>query len=186
MRVDKTAAAIPGCLILRSAPFRDDRGAFVKTYNKGAFRGIGIEDDFVEEYYSVSRRGVVRGMHFQLPPSDHAKIVYCVRGSAFDVFLDARPSSPSFGSHGSCRISGGDGTMVYLPKGIAHGFQALEEDTILCYRVSSGYDPERDSGVRWDPFGCEWPEPPVSISGRDSALIPFRDAVPAFFLGGRA
>ena len=113
---------IPGCYEVQPKVFKDKRGAFVKTFHAGDFHSYGLCADWTEQYYSRSKRGVLRGLHFQLPPHDHAKLVYCVAGSVLDVAFDLRIGSPTYGKAVMLELSAKKGNMIYLPKGLAHGF----------------------------------------------------------------
>jgi dTDP-4-dehydrorhamnose 3,5-epimerase len=177
---------IPGCFILSTDVQRDGRGAFVKLYQESVFRDAGLETSFQEEYYSVSVDGTIRGLHFQSPPTDHAKIVCCIAGKAFDAIVDLRIGSPAFGKYASLELEEGDGCMVYIAKGCAHGFQALRDGSILHYRVSSEYDPLCDKGVRWDSAGIAWPKAVSAISSRDTGFPCMADfASPFVFARGQ-
>ena len=123
-----------------------------------------------EIYYSTSGRGVIRGMHLQLPPHDHTKAVHCVAGRALDVVVDLRTQSPTLGRHAVIELDSTEPSLVVVPPGCAHGFQALDDDTLMLYLVSSVHAPAFDSGIRWDSFGCAWPLPASEISDRDRSL----------------
>ena len=164
----------PGAFLLQPKAFEDARGEFVKTFHEGVFRELGIAFCPVEEFFSTSRRGVLRGMHFQLPPHDHAKLVYCVRGRVLDVLLDLRKGSPSFGRSVAAELSRENRRMFFIPSGIAHGFLSLEDESLMIYKTSSVHAPAHDAGVRWDSFGFDWGLPAAPImSARDAALPPF-------------
>ena len=119
--------ALPGVTILRPIIHTDSRGRFLKTFHAHFFRSIGLSTDFVEQYYSQSTRDVIRGMHFQRPPSDHAKLVYCCAGAILDVVLDLRRDSPSYGRALDRVLSDETGDIIFIPKGCAHGFLALSD-----------------------------------------------------------
>lgn len=154
---------------------KDERGIFVKTFNADVFREKGLETGFVEEYYSVSRKNVLRGMHFQLPPRDLAKLVYCLKGRVLDVVFDLRKDSPDFGKAASLELSQAKANMVYVPRGFAHGFYALEDDSLMVYKTSAVYDPGLDSGVLWNSINFKWPcEKPV-LSERDGKFSSFKE-----------
>ena len=161
---------LPGVHLLQPRIIADARGDFVKTYHIGFYAELGI--DFVpeEEFFSTSKRGVVRGMHFQLPPYDHAKLVYCVRGRVLDVLLDLRKASPSFGCAVSTELSRANSQLFYIPAGIAHGFLSLEDDSVMVYKTTAVHQPDHDAGVRWDSFGFDWGLASPSLSTRDAAL----------------
>lgn len=175
-----TPSSIDGCCEVQPRVMEDARGRFVKVFHEDAFRALGLETHFAEEYYSVSHRGVVRGMHFQLPPADHAKVVYCVQGEVFDVVLDLRVGSPTYGQTASFHLSAEQGNYVYIPRGMAHGFCATSETATLVYKVTSVYTPASDTGIRWDSIGVSWPADAPLVSDRDAGLISFADFVSPF------
>lgn len=168
MRMVETA--IPGVLLLE--PFRqaDRRGSFVKLLRMSELAQTGLGVQWTETYASISRRGVLRGMHLQSRPSEHAKLVCCIAGAALDVVLDVRPTSPTRGHFLSFDLHAGSSPVVHVPHGVAHGFLALEDDTCMHYQVSSEHDPSSDSGYRWDSFGFDWPATEPILSERDLAL----------------
>lgn len=168
--MERIETDIPGCFELRPSRFVDGRGSFVKSFHAGEFAEMGLRTDWTEQFHSVSRRGVLRGLHFQLPPFDHAKLVYCPQGEVWDVAVDLRVGSPAFGCHASVRLSGEAGNMLYLPSGLAHGFLALSHEALMVYNVTSVHAPSHDSGIHWGSAGVAWPHPPELVSPRDSAL----------------
>jgi dTDP-4-dehydrorhamnose 3,5-epimerase len=170
-QVDKTA--IWGCLKIYPTLAHDPRGVFIKTYHLDSFKQIGISESFPEEYFSVSKKDVLRGMHFQKPPAEHSKIVYCTSGVAFDVVLDLRRSSPTYGTHATFELAYDNLFMLYIPTGCAHGFLALVDNTMLFYRVSTQYNPICDTGILWNSFNCAWPAGEKLLSSRDAQLPPF-------------
>ncbi len=147
----------------------DQRGRFVKTFHNKYFDENNLNTDFNEQYYSVSKQGVLRGMHFQVPPFAHSKLVYCVAGSILDVAVDLRKNSPTFLNHISIELSADKANMIYLPEGIAHGFFSLV-DAVVMYNVSTTYRPEADSGVLWSSIGMDWPKPNPRVSERDKTF----------------
>jgi dTDP-4-dehydrorhamnose 3,5-epimerase len=157
-----------GCVAVQPRLFNDERGRFVKVFNEDEFRKLGLETDFKEEFYSQSKRGVIRGMHFQVPPSDHVKLVYCVHGEALDVVLDLRRGSPTYGQADATLLSAERGNYLYIPKGIAHGFCSVSAIATLVYKVSTVHDPRSDTGILWNSFGFDWPVSEPIISARDS------------------
>jgi dTDP-4-dehydrorhamnose 3,5-epimerase len=158
---------LPGCIEFHPCRVTDDRGIFVKTYHRGWFEELGLNNDWAEQYYSVSQQGVVRGLHFQLPPHDHAKLIYCIAGRVFDIALDLRVDSPTYGEHISIELRADLANMVYLPSGLAHGFSTFDEPATLVYNVTSVYHPESDTGIRWDTAGIVWPHKNPLLSERD-------------------
>ncbi|HWA91142.1 MAG TPA: dTDP-4-dehydrorhamnose 3,5-epimerase [Rhizomicrobium sp.] len=138
----------------------DARGWFAETYNRDALARLGIDCDFVQDNHSLSRRpGTVRGLHFQLPPFAQAKLVRVVRGRVLDAVVDLRRGSPSFGRHAAMELGAEDGTMLFVPKGFAHGFCTLEPDTEVLYKVDAYYSKAHDRGLLWaDPaLAIPWP-----------------------------
>lgn len=165
-RVDPSAIA---GLELRPAFSADDpRGRFVKLHSEGDDRFA--QETWREIYYSTSGRGVVRGMHLQLPPHDHVKAVHCLAGRAVDVVVDVRAGSPTLGAHATFDLDAERPELVVVPKGCAHGFQALEPGTVMVYLVGTAHAPDADSGIRFDSFGFDWPLPPTEVSARDQGL----------------
>jgi len=163
----KIETVIAGCFELQPIVHVDSRGRFVKTYNADYFASNDLETDFREQYYTVSKKGVLRGMHFQTPPHEHNKLVYCTSGIILDVVLDLRIGSPSYLKHLSLKLSEDLGNMLYLPAGLAHGFYSLTEATVA-YNVSTVYAPAFDSGILWSSIGMNWPNMLPDISERDA------------------
>lgn len=166
---------ILGCYLIESNRFEDKRGCFVKTFHEDIFQKIGINMKFAEEFFSTSKKNVIRGMHFQLPPSDHDKLVFCTSGSVLDVFLDLRKNSASYGKSLSIELSLLNARTLFLPKGIAHGFMSLEDNSTMIYKTSTTYNPIKDAGILWNSFGFDWPVEMPIISDRDSKHTPFFD-----------
>jgi dTDP-4-dehydrorhamnose 3,5-epimerase len=171
---------LPGVRRLEPRLFRDDRGAFVKTYHQEDFAALGLDLSMREEYYSVSHRGVLRGMHFQVPPENHAKLVYCVSGRVLDVVLDLRRSSPTFGRSAGLELSAQNRHLLQIPTGVAHGFLALEADSILVYKTTTVHSPAHDAGIRWDSFGFAWGMTAPIISPRDAGFPALHEFVSPF------
>jgi dTDP-4-dehydrorhamnose 3,5-epimerase len=170
---------LPGAHLVRLNRFSDRRGDLVKTYMRTVFEAAGIGFDFREEYYSISGKDVIRGMHFQLPPHDHDKIVYCPVGAIEDVLLDLR-TGPGYGTFASVMLSEDEPAVVVVPKGIAHGFRALKDRSFVVSKASTEYAPEYDMGIRWDSFGFDWRcESPV-LSDRDLRHQAFADFASPF------
>lgn len=170
MRV--VASALPGCLELEAPAAHDARGSFLKSFAAASFAAAGLAPAWAETYVTQSRRGVVRGMHCQLPPHDHDKLVTCLAGSVLDVVLDLRRGSPGFGCAAAFTLHAGDGRSIWVPRGCAHGFCALADGATLLYHVTSAHAPAHDGGVRWDSFGFAWPFAAPVLSARDAALPP--------------
>ena len=145
----------------------DARGVFVKTFHRPAFLDLGIPFEPKEEFFSISAKDVVRGMHFQMPPAATAKLVYCITGSALDVVLDLRRKSPTLGLSYDLRLSAANRSMLFIPTGFAHGFLALEDNTTMIYMTDFVHVPARDTGIAWDSFGFDWPVRRPILSDRD-------------------
>ena len=173
---------VHGAWLIEPEPAQDERGFFARTFCARTFAERDLETRFVQHSTSYSRRrGTLRGMHFQRPPHEEAKLVRCVRGAIFDVVLDLRPASATYlGWHG-VRLDEEDGRALHVPEGCAHGFQTLVVDSDVLYLISSPYVPEASTGVRWDDaaFDIEWPEAAERTIGERDRLWP--DYVP----GGR-
>jgi dTDP-4-dehydrorhamnose 3,5-epimerase len=178
--IDVTTAKIPGVKHLRSAQQADLRGRFVKTVHKDIFFAHAIPTQFAEQYYSVSRANVLRGLHFQIPPHDHHKLVTCIEGRVFDVVVDLRKGSPAYGQYQSFELDGGDG--VFVPSGCAHGFYVRSESATLLYNVTTVYAASHDAGIRWDSVGIAWPSERPIVSDRDAGLPPFKVFATPFHL----
>lgn len=161
---------IPGCLEIVPLCFQDERGRFVKTYHEQTFELHGCCIDWKEEFYSVSRRGVLRGLHFQLPPHQHDKLVYCTAGTVLDAVVDLRKGSPTYGDHIMIELSAEKGNMLYIPRGLAHGFYVTSESATMVYKVSSAYAPDHDSGILWSSAAIPWPDAKPQISQRDAGF----------------
>jgi dTDP-4-dehydrorhamnose 3,5-epimerase len=160
--------------LIRPKRFGDSRGWFAEVYSEKAFNELGINDHFVQDNHSLSRPiGTLRGLHYQTPPFGQAKLVRCVRGRIFDVAVDIRRGSPTYGRWVGAELSAEKGEQLYLPIGFAHGFLTLEADSEVCYKVSAVYSPANDGGIRWnDPdVAIAWPLSPDRapiLSGKDA------------------
>jgi dTDP-4-dehydrorhamnose 3,5-epimerase len=169
--------ALPGVLIVDSDVFEDDRGSFTRAWRPDEFRARGLETHIEQCMMAYNRRrGTVRGMHFQAPPFDEVKLVRATRGVVYDVILDLRPESPTFKKWIAVELSADNHRIVYIPKGLAHGYQTLSDDAELMYFVSADYSPAHQRGVRYsDPaFGITWPlGAPSAINERDATYPDF-------------
>lgn len=166
--------------ILTPPVFADNRGRFSEVYNKTALQKAGISCDFVQDNESYSKsRGTVRGLHFQLPPFDQAKLVRVLRGAVIDVMVDLRKESSTFGRHALIELDEASGKQVFIPTGFAHGFCTLTDDAIFSYKVSAPYSKDHDRGLIWnDPdLGIEWPvtQQDAILSDKDKTLPMMRD-----------
>lgn len=171
MKIQVNTTSISGCFELVPQIFKDERGSFVKTFHQEIFQEIGLETNFVEEYFSISMKGVLRGLHFQLPPKNCMKIVYCIYGEAIDVAVDLRVGSPTYGKHQIFQLNDRKASIIYLPTGTAHGFYVTSEKAIMMYKVSQVYDADLDTGIHWDSAGISWPTEVPIISERDNNFM---------------
>jgi dTDP-4-dehydrorhamnose 3,5-epimerase len=159
---------IPEIRLIETAKFTDMRGFFSETYNRERMRRDGIAVEFVQDNHSLSRAaGTLRGLHFQRPPFAQAKLMRVIRGRIWDVAVDIRHGSPSFGKWMGVELSAETGQQLYVPTGFAHGFVTLESDTEIFYKVSNYYAPDHDLGIRWDDpdLGILWP-----LAGKEPVL----------------
>lgn len=171
---------IPGCYEIQLPAHADARGSFVKTIVSSRFAENGLETEFVETFHTISGENVLRGMHLQLPPADHAKLVYCVTGAVIDICLDVRRGSPAFGRHMVIELSAKRNNAIYLARGVAHGFYVRQAPAIMMYHVTSEHEPRLDAGILWNSFGAEWPTNSPLLSQRDAALTLFPDFISPF------
>ena len=170
MRFSKTT--VEDAWLLELEPRGDDRGWFARTFCRREFEAHGLIPDVVQSNTSFSKyAGTLRGLHFQKPPAEETKLVRCVRGSLYDVAVDLRPGSPTYLRHFGTELTERNGRMLYVPRGCAHGFLTLEDDTEALYLVSEYYAPDKESGARYDDpaFGIEWPREVAVISEKDAA-----------------
>ncbi len=168
--------AIDGAALVRIEPHPDPRGFFARTFCVDEFAGAGVPTAVVQASVSFNERaGTVRGMHFQWPPSREGKLVRCLRGRLYDVLLDLRPQSPSYLQHVGVTLDEDNRDAVFIPPGIAHGFQTLLQRTEVWYQMTDRYAPALAAGVRWnDPaFSIRWPMPQSMISERDARYPDF-------------
>ena len=162
-----TQTEIAGLYEIIPKIFSDERGVFVKTFHSREFQDIGIDFFPSEEFFSVSSQGALRGMHFQHPPADHAKLVYCLAGEVLDVVVDLR-KGPGYANVISRKLDAVRRNMLFIPRGCAHGFLATSGPATICYVTDREHCPELDGGVHWNSIGFEWPATPSLVSARDS------------------
>lgn len=165
MKISETP--FDGLFVLETVNFKDNRGSFQKLFNLDFFQENNLETGFQEIYYSINKKGVVRGMHFQTPPYDHVKLVYVSQGRIIDAVVDIRKSSCSYGKHFKIELNSENGKYLYIPKGFAHGFASLEDGTIVNYAQTTCYASDNDCGIKSDSCGIEWPFRNPIVSGRD-------------------
>jgi dTDP-4-dehydrorhamnose 3,5-epimerase len=179
MRFVETGLAPSRIVVLERR--EDERGSFARAWCEAEFAAAGIEARWVQMNLSTSRaRGTLRGLHYQLPPWQEAKLVRCSRGAVHDVILDLRPGSPTAGRWIAVALGAGDDRWLYVPPGFAHGFQTLSDDTEVSYLVSAPYHPEAERGIRHDDpaFAIAWPLPVSVISAKDAAWPDWRAGGP--------
>lgn len=164
---------VAGAFLIDLERREDDRGFFARAFCRREFEEHGLNPDVVQCNLSLSANaGTLRGMHFQRPPHEEAKLVRCTRGALWDVVLDLRPGSPTYLASYGAELSADNRRLLYIPEGCAHGFQTLVPETEAFYQVSAAYAPDHEGGVRWDDpaFGLEWPEAAErTISAKDLA-----------------
>lgn len=167
-----------GVKLLRPKIFFDDRGFFRETFRKSLYVQAGIDCDFLQDNHSFSVQGTIRGMHFQRSPGQ-AKLVTVMEGTIFDVIVDIRPASPTFGRWEGVYLEASQGDQLFVPAGYAHGFCILSQNAHICYKVSSLYDPAEERGFRYDdPFvGIRWPIDQPLLSERDRKSPSFKEAI---------
>jgi len=171
MEIEKTF--IPGLKLIHLNKFTDTRGSFLKVFNQDFFAENGLETSFKESYFSVSNKNVIRGMHFQLPPYEHTKLVYLNQGKIIDVVLDIRKASKTYGQHFSIQMNTDNPLMICIPVGCAHGFLSLEDISIVSYMQTSVYNKDCDTGILWNSFGMDWKIENPIVSDRDNSFIKF-------------
>ena len=166
--MEVVALAIPDVKLVTPRRVADARGFFAETFSRGRFAEAGLIADFIQDNHSLSRsRGTVRGLHFQRAPFAQAKLVRVLRGAAYDVAVDIRPRSPTYGRHVAVELNAVNGAMILVPEGFAHGFCTLQPDTEVFYKVNRDYAPQHEGGIQWnDPaLGIAWP-----VSAADAVL----------------
>ncbi len=168
IRINETT--LPGCFLISLPEQKDKRGNFVKIFHEETFGEKGLETIFHEEYYSFSHRGVLRGLHFQVPPQEHVKLVYCIEGVIFDAVVDLRRNSPTFGKFNTFTLNGDEANLLYIPPGMAHGFLVQSQSALVLYKVSTVYSPAHDTGILWNSAGIPWPTQNPLVSVRDEAF----------------
>lgn len=163
---------IEGLVIVRPRIFPDGRGFFLESYKASEFERAGITLPFVQDNHSLSSRGVLRGLHYQLPPRAQGKLVRVLAGRVWDVAVDIRQDSPTFGRWFGMELSAEDHTMLYIPPGFAHGFITLSDIAQFFYKCTAEYSKEHEAGIRWDDprIAIRWPVSNVVISERDQGL----------------
>jgi dTDP-4-dehydrorhamnose 3,5-epimerase len=162
---------LQGAYVIDMPAFFDDRGTFIKTFHDTTLQQHGVNFILKESYFSLSKKDVIRGMHFQTPPHQHAKVVFCPQGAILDVIVDLRRNSPTYRQFYAQELSAKNHKAYYIPEGFAHGFKSLTDDAITYYLVSSEYSQQHDTGVRYDSIGFDWQCPAPIISARDLSFV---------------
>lgn len=173
---------IPEVVLVIPKVFRDSRGAFLETFKSSDFKKAGLPAEFLQDSQSISKKNVLRGLHYQLPPMAQGKLVRALRGAFFDVAVDIRKNSPTYGKWVSATLTEENHYMLWIPPGFAHGVVALEDNSILLYKVTAEYAPQYDRGIIWnDPeIGISWPIEKPILSEKDEQLPLFKDCENTF------
>jgi len=176
---------IPGLLLLVPRSFEDSRGCFFETYRQSDFEALGIKNIFVQSNHAISRRGVLRGLHYQVPPSPQGKLLRVVSGEIFDVAVDIRKGSPTYGNWASVILSGENRSIFWIPPGFAHGYLALTDHAEVLYSTTCEYDPRAERGIRWDDpsLAIAWPPLNPQVNDRDRELPLLGEADNTFTYG---
>jgi dTDP-4-dehydrorhamnose 3,5-epimerase len=179
---------LPGVLIITPRVFKDPRGFFFESYNAKQFKAHGIEAVFVQDNHSQSTRGTLRGLHLQLPPMAQDKLVRCARGAIWDVAVDIRAGSPTFGRWVGVELSAGNFRQLLIPSGYAHGFCVLSDEAEVLYKASAVYSPAHERGIAWDDpdIGIAWPITEPLLSDRDrraESLVSYLAGTPFVYTG---
>lgn len=171
-----TETPLPGVLVIEPKVFGDERGFFMETWNQTRYADTGLPEKFVQDNLSFSRRGVLRGLHFQ-NPNGQGKLVYVLQGEVFDVAVDIRLGSPSFGQSFAVTLSADNKRQFYIPPGFAHGFCVTSETALFAYKCTEFYDPKAEGSILWnDPsLGIDWPVTTPELSTKDAAGIALAD-----------
>ncbi|SDF71696.1 dTDP-4-dehydrorhamnose 3,5-epimerase [Sporolituus thermophilus] len=174
-----TETKLPGVLLIEPDVYEDSRGYFLETWNAARYKQYGLPEKFVQDNLSFSRRGVLRGLHFQ-NPNPQGKLVYVIQGEVFDVAVDIRPGSPTFGQWVGVTLSSDNKRQLYIPEGFAHGFCVMSEAALFAYKCTDFYNPKAEGGIIWnDPdIGIEWPVQEPVLNEKDKACPHLRDIPP--------
>jgi dTDP-4-dehydrorhamnose 3,5-epimerase len=174
---------LPGVYEITPEPHVDERGFFMRTYDKKLLADRSIDREWVQENHSRSeKKGIIRGLHFQLPPYTETKMIRVIKGSIFDVFVDLRAGSPTFGKWGSAELSEENRKLLFIPRGFAHGFCTLTDVSEVVYKVDNYYRPDAECGIIWNDreLGIAWPAERPFLSKKDATLKSFRDFVGSY------
>lgn len=179
MSFDFVQTDIEGVFIVKPEVYEDERGFLLETYEKGSFQKVGIDTEFILEFYSKSEQDVLRGLHQQKEPYQQAKLVRCFQGKIFDVAIDVRLESNTFGEYVSTILSSENKHALYIPRGFLHGFVTLSDDAVVHYKVDNEYAPDNECGVIWnDPaIGIDWPVEDPIISEKDQGWPTLQESI---------
>jgi len=177
-----TTLPLEGVLLIEPAVFHDERGYFFESFNANTYKQSGLPHDFVQDNHSLSKKGVLRGLHFQLPPYEQGKLVRVVRGAAWDVVVDIRKASSTYGKYIGVELNESSQTMLWIPPGFAHGFLAKSNDTVFLYKCTKPYHKSSERGILWnDPtLAIDWGIDNPLVSEKDLELGTFADLVSEF------
>lgn len=180
--MEVTNIFIDGPLVLQPKVFYDERGYFYESYNKEAFVKAGITVDFVQDNQSLSQKGAVRGLHFQAPPFEQGKLVRVIKGAVYDVIVDVRKNSPTYGKHYGIELSEENFTMFWIPAGFAHGFATLKNDTVFSYKCTNVYNKQSEGGLLWNDasMAINWEVEHPIVSDKDKLLPTFENFISPF------
>lgn len=169
---------IEDIVIIKPKVFNDDRGFFFESFKKSEFEQNGIDVKFVQDNCSFSAHGVVRGLHYQIPPYAQGKLVQCLIGQIYDIAVDIRKNSPTFGKWIGANISDKNKELIYIPPGFAHGFYTVSKTALVAYKLTTEYQPESERGIIWnDPdLGIQWPVKQALLSEKDKVFPKFKNA----------
>ncbi|MBP6624362.1 MAG: dTDP-4-dehydrorhamnose 3,5-epimerase [Chitinophagaceae bacterium] len=175
MNQDIIETNIAAVKLIQQFRAEDHRGVFIKTFHQDSFQQAGINFHMKESFYSISKKNVVRGMHFHHPPYDHDKIVFCTEGKILDIALDLRKNEATYGQWIEQELSADNNQALFIPKGFAHGFLTLSEHATAFYFVSGEYQASADDGIRFDSFGMNWKGVDPIVSARDLSFKSFTE-----------
>ena len=168
---------LEGLLVLRPNIYKDDRGHFFESYNKGTFAKAGFDPKFVQDNQSLSQKNVIRGLHFQNPPFAQGKLVRTAKGAVYDIAVDIRQGSSTYGQHYGCELSASNFTLMWIPEGFAHGFRTLEDDTLFLYKCTQVYNKEAEEVILWNDkdLKIDWGVDNPIVSEKDQNAQRFKD-----------
>ena len=171
--------SIPGVILIEPQAFPDDRGYFFESFKTSDFQKAGLPTQFVQDNFSFSKKGVIRGLHYQQSPKAQGKLISVIKGCAWDVAVDIRQESETFMKWAAVELDDQNHAMLFIPPGFAHGFLALSDDVHLIYKCTNEYDPQADAGIRWDDpdIAIPWPITSPILSVKDQQLPYVRDIV---------